>query len=68
MANLTLQQLYLSDKYNIIGEVFKDFCNNGSQDSEERTGLELLIVKHTILAMEKLKNEGDCIADLKSVL
>ena len=68
MAKLTLQQLYLGEKYNIIGEVLKDFWNNGSPDKEERTGLELLIVKHTILAMEKLKNEGDCIADLGSVL
>ena len=68
MAKLTLQQLYLGDKYNIIGEVFKDFWSNGSPDPKERTGLELLIVKHTILAMEKLKNEGDCIADLESVL
>ena len=68
MATYTIEQLYLGDKYNIIGEVFKDFWSNGSLDPEERTGLELLIVKHTILAMEKLKNEGDCIADLESVL
>lgn len=52
MVKLTLQQLYLGNKYNIIGEVFKDFWQNGSPDVEERTGIELLIVKHTILAME----------------
>ena len=68
MAELTLQQLYLSDKYNIIGELFKDFWNNGSPDPEERTGLELLIVKHTLIASEKMKQNGDCIADLESVL
>ena len=68
MAKLTLQQLYLGDKYNIIGEVFKDFWSIGSSDPEKRTGLEIQIVKHSILAMEKLKKEGDCIADLESVL
>ena len=55
MAKLTLQQIYRDDNYNIIGEPFKDFWSNGSPDPEERTGLELLIVKHPILAMEKLK-------------
>ena len=68
MAQLTLQQLYLGDKYNIIGEVFKDFWSNGSPDQEERTGLELLIVKHTLIASEKMKQNGDYISDLESVL
>ena len=68
MAQLTLQQLYLGDKYNIIGEVFKDFWSNGSPDVEERTGLELLIVKHTLIATEKMKQNGDYISDLESVL
>ena len=68
MAELTLQQLYLGDKYNIIGEVLKDFWSNGSPDVEERTGLEILIVKHTLIASENMKQNGDCIADIISAL
>ena len=35
--------------------MFKCFWNNDYIDPEERTGLELLNVKHKILAIEKLK-------------
>ncbi len=66
MAKLTLQELYLGDKYNIMGEAIKDFLQNGSPDYEERTGIELLIVKHTILATEKMKQNGDYVLDFES--
>ncbi len=66
MAKLTLQELYLDDKYNIMGKAIKDFLQNGSPDYNERTEIELLIVKHTILATGKMKQNGDYVLDFES--
>ncbi len=64
MAKLTLRQIYHGDKYNIMGEVIKDFMENGSPDVQENTGLELLIVKHTIKATEKMRKNGDYLSEM----
>ncbi len=66
MAKLTLQELYLGDKYNIMGKAIKDFLQNGSPDYNERTGMELLIVKHIVLTTEKMKQNGDYVLDFES--
>lgn len=66
MAKQTLQQLYFGDEYNIMGEAVADFLRNGSQDVELRTGLELLIVKHTMMATMKMIKQGDFISELES--
>ena len=68
MAKLTLQQLYLGGKDNIMVKVFKDFWSNRLQHIGECCGLELLIRKGSNVAMEKLKNQGDCLADFISAL
>ena len=68
MAMLTLQQLYLGDNCNNMIKVYKDFGSNRLQHIGECCGLELLIRKGSNVAMEKLKNQGDCIADFISVL
>lgn len=57
MVKLTIEEFYLGDKYDVMGKVFKDFWINGSPEPNERTGIELLIVKH-VLAGAKLANEN----------
>ncbi|MFI3326844.1 MAG: hypothetical protein R3Y35_11830 [Clostridia bacterium] len=63
MTKINLQEFYLGDKYNVMGEATKDFLLNGSPDIEEQTGIELLIVKHTLIAAEKMKLENDYILE-----
>lgn len=53
------------EKYGILGEVMKDFFQNGCpSEYDERTWLEILLVKHTLMAAEKMKNEGDTVSGL----
>ncbi|MFI3325229.1 MAG: hypothetical protein R3Y35_03540 [Clostridia bacterium] len=66
MAKFTLQEFYLGDEYNVMGEAVKDLLTNGSPDYEERTGIELLIAKHSIKAAIKMIEKGDFILDLES--
>lgn len=69
MAQMSLEELYrgesAGEKYGILGEVMKDFFQNGRpSEYDERTWLEMLLVKHTLMAAEKMKNEGDTVSGM----
>lgn len=69
MAQMSLEELYrgesAGEKYGILGEVIKDFFKNGCpSEYDERTWLEMLLVKHTLITAEKMKNEGDTVSGM----
>ena len=69
MAQMSLEELYrgegVGEKYGIMGEVMKDFLQNGCPaEYDERTWLDILLVKHTLIAAEKMKNEGDTVSGM----
>ena len=69
MAQMSLEELYrgesAGEKYGILGEVMKDFFENGRpSEYDERTWLEMLLVKHVLIAVEKIKNEGDTVSGM----
>ena len=69
MAQISLEELYrgegAGEKYGILGEVMKDFFTNGHPaEYDERTWLDMLLVKHTLIAAEKMKNEGDTVSGM----
>lgn len=69
MAQMSLEELYrgegVGEKYGILGEVMKDFFQNGCpSEYDERTWLEMLLVKHALIAAEKMKNEGDTVSGM----
>ena len=67
MVQMSLEELYreegAGEKYGNLGEVMKDFFENGCPaEYDERTWLDILLVKHTLMAAEKMKNEGDTVS------
>ena len=69
MAQISLEELYrgesAGEKYGILGEVMKDFFENGRpSEYDERTWLEMLLVTHALMAAEKMKNEGDTVSGM----
>lgn len=69
MAQMSLEELYrgegVGEKYGIMGEVMKDFFENGRPlEYDERTWLEMLLVKHALIASEKMKSEGDTVSGM----
>ena len=69
MAQMSLEELYrgesAGEKYGILGEVMKDFFENGRPaEYDERTWVDMLLVKHALIAAEKMKNEGDTVSGL----
>ena len=69
MAQMSLEELYrgegAGEKYGILGKVMKDFFQNGCpSEYDERTWLEMLLVKHALIAAEKMKSEGDTVSGM----
>lgn len=69
MAQMSLEELYrgegAGEKYGILGEVMKAFLQNGRpSEYDERTWLEMLLVKHALIAAGKMKLEGDSISGM----
>lgn len=66
---MSLEELYRGEgvgaKYGIMGEVMKDFfTNDRPSEYDERTWLDMLLVKHTPIAADKMKIEGDTVSDM----
>ena len=69
MARISLEELYRGEgagsRYNIMGEVMKDLLTNSvPREYDEDTWREMLLIKHTLIVAEKMKNEGDFVSGL----
>ena len=65
MAKITIKELYYGDKYAVMSEVFKTMylVSPNKAGVDEQTALELEIVRQTLIATEKMKQNGDYIAE-----
>ncbi len=63
MAKISINELYYGDKYNVMGEVLQRMLLSSDRCIDEQTRLELEIVRQTIVAIGKMKENGDSIAD-----
>ena len=66
MVKYTLEEIMYVDKYSIesavVTEVFK-MVQQGMPAKEIKEQLNMIYVKHTLLAVKKMHEEGDCISD-----
>lgn len=63
MAKITVKELYYGERYGVMGEVFKAMLLTPDKTEDEQTRLELEIVRQALIAAEKMKQNGDCIAE-----
>ena len=64
MAKITIEELFYGDKYGIMGEVVKQvFARQQEFIESPHTFSELEIVRQTLIAAEKMKQNGDSIAE-----
>ena len=65
MARITIEEVYCGEKYDVLSAVMADYLKNGRpEECDERTWLDMLIVKHTLIAADKMKIEGDSISGM----
>ena len=64
MAQITISELYYGEKYSVMSEVIKATLTCPHLTSlSEQDFRELEIVRQTLIAIEKMKTNGDYIAD-----
>ena len=64
MAKITIEELFYGDKYAVMGEVVKQvFARQDKFVEDPHTFRELEIVRQTVIAIEQMKKNGDCIAE-----
>ena len=62
MARITVEEVYNGEKYGVMSAAMAEYLANGRPaEYDERTWVEMLIVKHALIAADKMKLEGDSI-------
>ena len=65
MARITVQDVYNGAKYDVMSAAVAEYLSNGRPAGyDERTWVEMLIVKHALIAADKMKLEGDSISGM----
>ena len=65
MAKITIEELHRGEKYDIMSAVAVKAMTLGIDERTEegRTWIEMELVRQTLIAVEKMKKNGDCIAE-----
>ena len=65
MAKFTIEELYRGDKYNIMSAVAVKAMMLGIDERTEegQTWIEMELIRQTVIAIEQMKKNGDCIAE-----
>ncbi len=65
MTQITVEDVYRGERYNVMGEVMKDLSAHGIMNGyDERTWLETLLVKHSLIAAERIIKEGGFVSEI----
>lgn len=65
MLRMTVEEIYRGEKYDVMSVATADYLMNGRpSEYDERTWLDMLLVKHALITAEKMKNEGDTVSGM----
>lgn len=65
MAQISIAEIYNGEKYGVMSAAVAEYLKDGRPaEYDERTWLEMLLVKHALMAAEKMKNEGDTVSGM----
>ena len=65
MAKIMIEELYCGEKYDIMSAVAVKAMTLGIDERTKKgqTWIEMEFVRQTLIAVEKMKKNGDCIAE-----
>lgn len=65
MAQISIAEIYSGEKYEIMSAAIADYMANGRpSEYDERTWVDMLLVKHALIAADKMKIEGDTVSGM----
>lgn len=65
MARVTVEEIYRGEKYDVMSAATADYLMNGRpSEYDERTWVDMLLVKHALIVADKMEIEGDTVSGL----
>ncbi len=65
MAQITVEEVYNGTKYEVMSAAVAEYLKNGRPaEYDEQTWMDMLLVKHALIAADKMKIEGDSISGM----
>ena len=65
MARITVEEVYNGEKYGVMSAAVAEYLKVGRPaEYDGQTWVEMLIVKHALIAAEKMRDEGDSISGM----
>ena len=65
MARITVEEVYRGEKYGVMSAAMAEYLRDGRPaEYDERTWMDMLLVKHALIAAEKMNKEGDSISTM----
>lgn len=65
MARMTVEEIYRGEKYDVMSAATVDYLMNGRPaEYDERTWVDMLLVKHALIVADKMEIEGDTVSVL----
>lgn len=65
MAQIIIAEIYSGEKYGVMSAAIADYMSNGRpSEYDERTWIDMLLIKHALIAAEKIRQEGDTMSEM----
>lgn len=65
MAQISISEIYSGEKYAVMGAAVAEYLRDGRpSEYNERTWMEMLLVKHALITADKMKMEGDTVSGM----
>ena len=65
MSRMAVEEVYRGEKYDVMSAATADYLMNGRlAEYDERTWIDILLVKYALIASEKMRNKGDSISGM----
>lgn len=65
MAQISIAEIYSGEKYGVMSAAIADYMSNGRpSEYDERTWVDMLLVKHALIVADKMEIEGDTVSGL----
>lgn len=65
MAQISIAEIYSGKKYDVMSAAIAEYLRDGrSLEYDEWTWIDMLLVKHALIAAEKMRQEGDTVSGM----
>ena len=65
MARITVEEVYRGEKYGVISAAMAEYLSNGRlSEYDERSWVDMLLVKHALITAGKMRQEGDAVSGM----